>query len=318
MTEPESAKANGHAAAVPAVRVPAGAGIAMMLAGEDLDIPVAEIDDGHNARTWFDPEQIRILAKNIDANGLLNRLILYRDPASGRYGLIAGGRRLRAVRDVLGWETAPARVLKDPPDEARRSELGLIDNEQHHGLDDIQLGIRYQNHIQRHGTTASDLAEKLGIKAVSTVTRRIKLAAGLSKDLQERVQGRRPPPLPPAVARELLPLPEPEQIAIAKLYPDTLKTQQDVRSHVRAARNGTAAPASFTCVEGGVKISIVLPAGDLSLAEPALKVVVKDLHDHARKGLAHFREYLVRKAKLAAAQDALAGHVSQQPERSES
>jgi hypothetical protein len=87
---------------------------------------------------------------------------------------------------------------------------------------------------------------------------------------------------------------------------------------VRAARNGTAAPASFTCVEGGVKISIVLPGGDLAAAEPALKVLVKDLHDYAHKGLTHFKEYLVRKAKLAAAQEALSGHVSQQPERSES
>jgi ParB family chromosome partitioning protein len=312
MTPHESpAKSSGHVPqAVPIVPALAAAGEA-----EERDIPVAEIDPDDNIRKHFDQGALQALADNIAANGLLKPITVYYDPRTKRYRLIGGERRWRA-HQILGRKTIRARVLKQPPDPAKRAELMLIDNDQE-DLDDIERGLAYLDYTTRYQCTATALAKKLGKTAVSSVTRPMQLAQQLPPDIHGLIRSGK---LPPFAARPLVRLPDDEsKRRFAALYVDgKVKTAAELAAAIRAGNNGTAAPASFTCVEGGVKISIVLPAGDLSLAEPALKVLVKDLHDHARKGLAHFREYLVRKAKLAVAQQALSGHVSQQPERSES
>ncbi len=303
---------------------PAGPAAAVTPAEEHI-ILVEHIDAGENPRKYFDPEKIRLLADNIAAHGLLNALIVYRDPTTGRYVLIAGECRLRAVRDVLGWKEVRARVLHDPPDEATRAELALIDNERQ-DLSDIERGLAYQAYLRRHGATASHLAKKLSM-AVSTVTRCIKIAAGLPQDLQERVQGRTPPPLPPAVARELLFLPDDDaKRAIARLYPDTLKTRAEVVAAVRAARNGrgpVAAPETFTAQEGGVKIQVTLPAGQGPAdAEAALQVLLKDLRPFSKRTLGEFKQFLAAKAtaarkaaELAAAQGVLSDRLNGTPSR---
>ncbi len=278
---------------------------------EERDIPVADIDAEDNARKHFDAEQTRALADNIAAHGLLNAVIVYRHPQSGRLRLIAGERRCRAVQ-LLGWKTVRARVLKEPPDDATRRELALIDNEQRQDLSDIERGLAYLAYMKATGSTASALANKLG-KSVSTVTRAMQIAQKLPPDTQELVQSGK---LPSFVARHLLRLPDDEaKRRFARLYCDgQVKTAAQLAA---AIKNGAATAAggsdSFTCEVDGVRVAVTLPGGDLAAAEAALRVVVKDLRDHGGQGLAPFKEFLARKARatrkaaeLQEAKDALA------------
>ncbi len=163
MTTHPSPAAGPVAAAVPAAEAAPGA-------AEEREVPVADIDPDDNARKHFDAEQTRALADNIAAHGLLNAVIIYRHPQSGRFRLVAGERRWRAVH-LLGWKTVRARVLTEPPNDATRRELALIDNEQRQDLSDIERGLAYLGYMTATGSTASALANKLG-KHVSTVTLR--------------------------------------------------------------------------------------------------------------------------------------------------
>ena len=301
-------------------QVPLAMPLAALADAHEGEIPVANIDTPRNARTWFDPEQLQALQDNIAANGLLNPPIVYLDPASGRYALIAGERRLRCIK-ALGWTTVRARIFKEPPDEAKLRELALIDNVTRQDLSDIELGLDCQDHILRTGISARQLAQKLG-KSVSTLTRAIQLAQKLPLDLIERIRAGN---LPPSVARELLALPDQAKREIASQYPDRLKTRGDVIAAVKAAKNGkatgSAGSASFTCQETGVRIDVTLPAdGSLAHAAAALKVVIEDLRKHGNRGLEHWKTFLGKKAvaakkaaELQAAQNALSGLANPPP-----
>jgi ParB family chromosome partitioning protein len=81
---------------------------------EAFTIPVKSIILGDNARKTFDPASILRLARNIEAVGLLQPLVVVLAPG-GRYTLRAGFRRLRALQ-ALKWVNIPVRVVeKDGP-----------------------------------------------------------------------------------------------------------------------------------------------------------------------------------------------------------
>lgn len=280
---------------------------------EERELPVADIDPEGNARKHFDAEQLQALADNIAGHGLLNALIVYRDPETSRYRLIAGERRLRAVR-LLRWPAVRARILKDRPDEAARRELALIDNLQRQDLSDIELGLECLDYIRRNTSTASALALKLG-KHVSTVTRAVQLAQKLPADLHDLIRGGQ---LSPFAARHLIRLPDDDtKRRFARLYAEgKVKTAAELAAAIKQG-DGMAAPATagFTAEEGGVRIAVSLGSGKgLAAVEAALRALLKDLRDHGNKGVAYFQDYLARKAVAAkkaaeaqAAHDALAG-----------
>lgn len=70
-------------------------------------VPINMIDILPQLRTEFDQESIGELAKDIEARGLLQPILL--NPAGDRYQLIAGERRLRAV--MLNGSTGIAALL---------------------------------------------------------------------------------------------------------------------------------------------------------------------------------------------------------------
>lgn len=290
---------------------------------EELDIPIDEIDpDPEQPRQYFDEVEEQALADSIAADGQQNAGTAYRDPETGRYPLLKGERRWRAHRR-LGKKTMRVKVLKEVPDEARRSRLRLLDNELHKTLSRLEKGFAWDSHMTLVGCTASALAQTLGT-SVSTVTRAIKDAQRLCPDLKERF---RAGTLPPDIAEEFLTLPHDAQLAIANQYPGTLKTKAEVRAAVRSFKNGkgtaAGATAAFTCEESGVRIAVTWTAAasgagsgpSLAAAENALKILLKDLRDQGHRGLEKFKDFLTKKARaakkaeeLAAAQHELARH----------
>lgn len=290
---------------------------------EELDIPIALIDpDPEQPRQYFDEAEDQALVDSIDADGQQNAGTAYRDPQTGRYRLLAGERRWRALRR-LSKKTMRVRVLKEVPDEARRSRLRLLDNELSKPLSRLEKGFAWDSHMRLVGCTASALAQTLGT-SVSTVTRAIKDAQRLCPALKERF---RAGTLPPDIAEELLTLPGDAQLAIAHQYPGTLKSKAEVKAAVRSFKNGKGTAAGgtpgFTCEESGVRIAVTWTAAaseagsgpSLAAAENALKIVLKDLREQGHRGLEKFKDFLGKKARaarkaeeLAAAQHELARH----------
>jgi DNA-binding MarR family transcriptional regulator len=70
----------------------------------DQLIPGSEV--GNNPRTDFDPQAIDALAESIADMGLLQNLVCYQGP-DGRYVLISGERRWRAIGQLIAEETWP-------------------------------------------------------------------------------------------------------------------------------------------------------------------------------------------------------------------
>ena len=93
-------------------------------------------------RKEFSPDELTELANSIRKNGLLQPLVVR--PAkevAGRYELVAGERRLRAVRK-LGWKDV-AVVIRDVDDETLLV-LALVENLQREALSPLEEAEGYK------------------------------------------------------------------------------------------------------------------------------------------------------------------------------
>ncbi len=136
------------------------------------NIPIDKIKTNpYQPRTEFDEESIKELAQSIEAVGLIQPLVVRKLP-DGTFQLIAGERRLRALKE-LGWATAPAYV-RDVDDDINMLELALIENLQREDLNPMEIAITYQRLIEECQYTHEELAKRVG-KDRSTVTNYIRL-----------------------------------------------------------------------------------------------------------------------------------------------
>lgn len=94
------------------------------------------------------------LAASIQEHGLLSPILLSR-AEEGQYVLIAGERRLRAIRDVLGWEEIPAFILEDV-DQADMEALALVENEQRQPVNSITKLVRAISYLSRVQRTSEE------------------------------------------------------------------------------------------------------------------------------------------------------------------
>lgn len=149
------------------------------------DIPVTAIDSNpYQPRREFEPEALKELVDSISASGLLQPIVV-RAKGPGRYELIAGERRWRAVRQ-LGWQKIPA-VLKDVDDQAMLT-LALIENLQRDDLSPLDEAFGYERLIKEFSVTQSEVARLVG-KDRATVANTLRLLK-LPADIQALVQKR--------------------------------------------------------------------------------------------------------------------------------
>jgi len=125
-------------------------------------------------RREFSDDELDELAGSIRENGLLQPLVVR--PAGGRsdrprYQLVAGERRLRAVR-ALGWEKVPA-VVRDVDDETLLV-LALVENIQREALSPLEEAEGYQVLAEEFGLTQEQIASTVG-KDRSTVANMLRL-----------------------------------------------------------------------------------------------------------------------------------------------
>ena len=121
-------------------------------------------------RKVFDPESIKELAETIQEHGLLQPIIL-REYENGKYEIIAGERRFRAMTE-LQWEKIPSIVEKMY--DKKTASLALIENLQREQLTSIEEAQAYRNLMELNGLTQATLAKGMG-KSQSAVANKIRL-----------------------------------------------------------------------------------------------------------------------------------------------
>lgn len=150
-------------------------------------------------RRSFSAARIRSLAQSIAQQGVIQPLVVRPHPRDeDRYQLVAGERRLRAVR-LLGWAAAPA-LVRSVPDE-NLLEAALVENLQREQLTPIEEAQALRDLMERHGYTQDMLARRIG-RDRSTIANLVRLLA-LPVSLQEDLEAER---LTVGHARALLPL----------------------------------------------------------------------------------------------------------------
>ncbi len=123
------------------------------------EIDVDRVDVLPQDRTRFDEAALDDLARSIAEVGLLSPVIV-RPHGGDRYVLIAGERRLRAVRR-LGWPRVRADVRELTAEQA--SLIQLTENESRQSLDPIERAHAYRRRLDTFGWTVDELAARAGV-----------------------------------------------------------------------------------------------------------------------------------------------------------
>jgi ParB family transcriptional regulator, chromosome partitioning protein len=151
---------------------------------EVKQLPVGNIQPSpYQPRSIFDDERIEELCQTIKTHGVIQPIVVR--TVRGGYELIAGERRLRAVKK-LGMPRIPA-VIREMND-AQAASAALIENLQREGLTAIEEAAAYQQLIQLHGLTQESLAQRLG-KGQSTIANKLRLLQ-LSEPIQKALMNR--------------------------------------------------------------------------------------------------------------------------------
>ena len=88
----------------------------------------------YQRRRYFDQDKVKELAASIRREGLIEPIVVR--PTSGRYELIVGERRLRAIRDYTEMEAIQAQIVTVDDLQARR--MSAAENLQHEDLSAIE------------------------------------------------------------------------------------------------------------------------------------------------------------------------------------
>ena len=134
-------------------------------------------------RHVFDEEKIAELADSIKQHGLLQPIVVRRDPhVEDQYEIIAGERRWRASQKAQLHEV-PVVVVE--LDDTQALEIALIENLQREDLNPIDEALGYQKLMEEYGHTQEKLAEAMG-KSRSHIANMVRLL-NLPPGVQEMV-----------------------------------------------------------------------------------------------------------------------------------
>ena len=196
-------------------------------------IPIVEISPNPlQPRTIFDPARLHELARSIEANGLIQPLILRRK--DDRYELVAGERRLRASQ-IAGLTEVPA-VIQDYADD-RILEIALIENLQREDLNPIETAQALDRLVREMNLSHEEIGRRTG-KDRTTITNLIRLLR-LPAEIQLLLAERR---LSMGHARAILGLPdEASQLQLAN---KTAAQGYSVREVERMVQKATEAQDS--------------------------------------------------------------------------
>ncbi len=201
------------------------------------ELPLSRIvPNPYQPRLDFDPAELKELAASIKASGLLQPVVVRRGATAGTFELVAGERRLRAVKQ-LGWENVPALVRE--VDDRALLVLALVENIQRSELGPLEEARGYAALQKEFGLTQGEIAEAVGKSrsAVANTLRLLGLPAAVRRLIEEGS-------LSAGHGRALLALNDPAQISdlaiqAVELAWSVRELEKVVKS---AARAGAPAP----------------------------------------------------------------------------
>lgn len=130
------------------------------------------ISSSKNARKTFDDKKLEELGADIKQNGL-NQPLMVRKKDNGKFELIAGERRKRALH-IIKWDRpVPIRVAPANIDEKRIAIIGLVDNVDRENLTTYEEAAAYAGLVDEHKMSGAEIAREMG-RNVSYVNRLLK------------------------------------------------------------------------------------------------------------------------------------------------
>lgn len=151
-------------------------------------ISLAFIDDiqvnHYQPRHDFDEQALAELAQSIEANGIIQPLVV-RKGVTGGYQLIAGERRLRAAK-MAGLKQVPVVIRRSTDREAL--EIALVENIQRQNLNCIDEALAYLQLMEEFALTQEEVAKRVGKEraTVANTVRLLKLPQAIIDDLKRQ------------------------------------------------------------------------------------------------------------------------------------
>ena len=125
----------------------------------------------YQPRQSFSEDNLQELADSIASYGVIQPLTVRKIDEDKQYQLIAGERRLRAVK-LLGKTEVPV-IIKNL-ENREMAEIALIENLQRKDLNFIEEAEAYNKLIEEFNLTQTELATRIG-KAQSTIANKLRL-----------------------------------------------------------------------------------------------------------------------------------------------
>lgn len=152
-------------------------------AGEKVvELAVEEIvPNPYQPRKEFSEEELQGLAESIKTQGLLQPIVVRQK--DGKYELVAGERRLRAVK-LAGRDKIAALVRKY--NDVESMNLALLENLQRQDLNPIEVANAYSRLMQEGGMTQDELSQKLGVSR-SAISNSVRLLS-MPEEVQDYVR----------------------------------------------------------------------------------------------------------------------------------
>ncbi len=206
------------------------------LSGAVKRIPIDDIEPNPlQPRSVFQPERLRELAESIQANGIIQPVIVLKKGA--KFQLVAGERRWRAAK-LAGLTEVPV-VIQDFADD-RLLEITLVENIQREDLNPIEVAHAFERLGRELKLSHDEIGHRTG-KDRSTVTNMLRLLR-LPSDVQILVAENR---LSMGHARAILGLPTPElQVRLAEKAAAEGLSVRHVEGLVQKMTEAAEAPAT--------------------------------------------------------------------------
>jgi ParB family transcriptional regulator, chromosome partitioning protein len=228
-------------------------------ASESLrELPVSSVQPNpFQPRSQINDAELVELTASIEASGLLQPIVVR--PRDGKYELIAGERRWRAVQR-LGWPKIPA-VVKEADDQTLLT-LALIENLQRDNLTAIDEAAGYQRLTEEFQLPQVEIARLVG-RDRSTIANRMRLLK-LPDEVKQLIQEGK---LSEGHARALLSIED--QAKLIRLAQESARQGWSVREVETRARDdgGAVAAAPPTQPRAPQK----MPGADVRRVEDALR-----------------------------------------------
>ena len=216
----------------------------------------------HQPRKEFKTKDLEELAESIDQQGLIQPITVRKmdDLDEGfEYELIAGERRLRAVRDILQKDKILAIIRSVSEENAQ--EAAITENLQRQNLNPIEEAIAIQKLMDMHNLTQEQVGKRLG-KSRAYISNTLRLLR-LDAEIKDMVSGGA---LEPSKAWSLLALDDDKkQVEMAKKAIAKNWTVDKIRSEIetvitKQAESGAARPNVVKRKVDGQSVTVSTPS----------------------------------------------------------